>query len=95
MIKPLFIYHELADGTLRLQNPTVGEEVWYVPGRANRPIPNERRSSRKALAEGPGPEATCHFCPANVYHTPAEKARVVKGAQGYRVLEKQTAALDK
>jgi galactose-1-phosphate uridylyltransferase len=92
MIKPLFIYHSLADGTLRLQNPTVGEEVWYVPGRADRPITNDRRSSRRSLSEeGERPEEGCSFCPKNTFHTPAEKARVVKQGSGYRVLEKQTA----
>jgi galactose-1-phosphate uridylyltransferase len=90
-IKPLFIYHRLPDGTLRLQNPTVGEEVWSVPGRANRPIPNERRAQRHKLGDGLGPEASCHFCPQNLYHTPAEKARLVRFGNGYRVLEKQTA----
>ncbi len=90
MIKPLFIYHRLADGTLRVQNPSVGEEVWYVPGRASRPIANERRQSRTPLDGGPRPEESCHFCPSMLYHTPAEKSRVLKQGGGYRVLEKQT-----
>lgn len=91
MIKPLFIYHKLADGTLRTLNPVVAEEVWYVPGRASRPITNERRSERKLLDDSERPENACHFCPKNVFHTPAEKSRVVRQGHSFRVLEKQTA----
>jgi galactose-1-phosphate uridylyltransferase len=91
VIKPFFIYHRLADGTLRTLNPVVAEEVWYVPGRASRPITNERRSQPRPLGEGPRPEDSCHFCPKNIFHTPAEKSRVVKQGNSFRVLEKQTA----
>src|SRR6185503_18003012 len=91
MIKPLFIYHRLADGTLRVRNPVVGEEVWYVPGRASRPIPNERRLNRKALSEAGNPEQACHFCPEHLFRTPAEKARVIKQGGSYRVVERRTA----
>lgn len=91
MIKPLFIHNTLADGTLRVRNPVVGEEVWYVPGRASRPISNERRLNRSALSQSGSPESGCHFCPENLFHTPAEKSRVVRQGASYRVLEKRTA----
>src|SRR5688572_4404226 len=91
MIKPHFIYHRLADGTLRTLNPVVAEEVWYVPGRASRPISNERRARHVPLDEGSSPEAQCHFCQKNLFHTPAEKSRVVSQGASFKVLEKQTA----
>ena len=90
MIKPLFIYNTLADGTLRILNPVVGEEVWTVPGRAQRPITNDPRRQPASL-EGVDLDAVCHFCSKNSEHTPAEKSRVVREGQGYRVMEKQTA----
>jgi galactose-1-phosphate uridylyltransferase len=91
LIKPLFIYHRLADGTLRTLHPILAEEVWYVPGRASRPITNERRHERRPLNGGPGPEENCHFCAARLFHTPAEKSRVVRQGISFRVLEKQSA----
>src|SRR5882724_3531143 len=91
MIKPHFLYHRLADGTLRTLNPVVAEEVWYVPGRASRPITNERRAERHMLEDGSRPEDGCHFCAKNIFHTPAEKSRVIRQGASFRVLEKQTA----
>lgn len=91
MIKPLFVYNTLADGTLRILNPVVGEEVWTVPGRASRPIANEARRPPAPLAPELDREAVCHFCPKNSEHTPAEKARVVREGGGFKVMEKQTA----
>jgi galactose-1-phosphate uridylyltransferase len=91
MIKPLFVYNTLADGTLRILNPVVGEEVWTVPGRAQRPITNDARRPPKPLDPALDLDAVCHFCPKNCEHTPAEKSRVVRDGAGYRVLEKQTA----
>lgn len=91
MIKPHFVYNTLADGTLRILNPVVGEEVWTVPGRAVRPVANDPRRPPEPLAPELDREAVCHFCPKNVRHTPAEKSRVVRTPVGYKVLEKQTA----
>ena len=65
MIKPLFVYNTLADGTLRILNPVVGEEVWTVPGRAQRPITNDLRRVPASL-DGIDQDAVCHFWPRNV-----------------------------
>lgn len=96
MIKPHFVYNTLADGTLRILNPVVGEEVWTVPGRAARPIANDLRRPPEPLAAGFDRDKACHFCLKNTEHTPAEKSRVLRHQGGYKVLEKQTAeqALD-
>ena len=82
MIKPLFVYNALADGTLRILNPVVGEEVWTVPGRAQRPITNDPRRVPASL-DGVDLDAVCHFCPKNSEHTPAEKSRVVREGNGF------------
>lgn len=91
LIKPLFVYNTLADGTLRILNPVVGEEVWTVPGRAQRPIVNDPRRQPEALPDDLDRDAVCAFCAKNTRHTPAEKSRVLREGMGYRVLEKQTA----
>lgn len=90
-MKPLFVYNTLADGTLRILNPVVGEEVWTVPGRAQRPITNDPRRPPEPLGPEVDQDAMCHFCAKNTEHTPAEKSRVVRTPTGFRVLEKQTA----
>jgi galactose-1-phosphate uridylyltransferase len=91
VIKPLFVYNTLADGSLRILNPVVGEEVWTVPGRAQRPVTNDPRRLPEPLDPSLDLEAVCHFCPKNSEHTPAEKSRVVRDGAGFKVLEKQTA----
>ncbi len=91
MLKPRFVYHTLADGSLRILNPVVGEEVWTVPGRSQRPHPNDARRAPEPLPPGLDLDAVCHFCPKQSRHTPAEKSRVVREGAGFRVLEKQTA----
>ncbi|MGH7442044.1 MAG: DUF4921 family protein, partial [bacterium] len=65
--------------------------IWTVPGRAQRPHPNEARRPPQPLDPGLDLDAVCHFCPKNSSHTPAEKSRVVRDGAGFRVLEKQTA----
>jgi len=91
LIKPLFVYNTLADGTLRILNPVVGEEVWTVPGRAQRPIVNDPRRLPQPLPQGIDLDAVCAFCAKHTRHTPAEKSRVVRDGAGFKVLEKQTA----
>lgn len=91
MLKPHFVYNTLADGTLRILNPVVGEEVWTVPGRAARPITNDPRRAPEPLGPEVDRDAVCHFCVKNTEHTPAEKSRVIRLGQGFKVLEKQTA----
>lgn len=91
MIKPHFVYNTLADGTLRILNPVVGEEIWTVPGRAGRPISNDLRKPAEPIPAEVDREAVCHFCVKNTQHTPAEKSRVIRHAGGFKVLEKQTA----
>jgi galactose-1-phosphate uridylyltransferase len=91
MLKPLFVYNTLADGSLRILNPVVGEEVWTVPGRSHRPYANDVRRTPEPIDPGLDRDAVCHFCPKNLEHTPAEKSRVVRDGSGFRVLEKQTA----
>jgi galactose-1-phosphate uridylyltransferase len=92
MLKPLFVYNTLADGSLRILNPVVGEEVWSVPGRNQRPhSTTDPRRAPQALPPDLDLDAVCHFCAKQSEHTPAEKSRVVREGAGFRVLEKQTA----
>ncbi len=70
-------------------NPVVGDEVWTVPGRAARPISNDRAQAPRKFSTNEALDAVCHFCPAKMRHTPAEKSRVVREGAGFRVLQKQ------
>ena len=91
MYQPMFVYNTMADGTLRILNPVVGEEVWSVPGRSHRPIPNARMEDRLKLNTVNDPKKHCHFCHPNILHTPVEKERVVVQGNGYALQQYLTA----
>lgn len=73
-INPL---QRLADGTVKQLNPFTGTEVWTVPGRANRPLPNYLPASQP-LKDGAN-RYTCDFCTQNYRKTTPEKMRITDG----------------
>lgn len=76
--------HTMADGTLKQVNPMTGTEVWTVPGRGNRPL-GVATADPKPL--GAGAETnTCAFCEDRPLNTPPEKARMVRGENGWEIL---------
>lgn len=66
----------MPDGTEKHVNPFTGTEVWFIPGRKNRPIFTWNAPSRRPLQKQ-SPENYCNFCPAHYLNTPPEKARLV------------------
>lgn len=66
----------MRDGTEKHINPFTGTEVWFIPGRGNRPIftKNSKEAEKLEIQE---PEGYCNFCPAKYTSTPPEKARLV------------------
>ena len=75
----------MADGTVKQVNPFTGTEVWTVPGRGHRPVDLEPAGVREA--DPAAPEAFCAFCVTRLRETTPEKARVVRTAQGWEVLD--------
>lgn len=80
----------MADGTLKQINPFTGTQVWTVPGRARRPLRNSRGPGADTPAARPLTDAdrtgACAFCPDRYLETPPEKARLVLGPQGERMI---------
>ena len=66
------ILTRMADGTLKQHNPFTGTEVWTVPGRADRPLPNGSPEPEPIHDA----EHSCIFCEGRVLETPPEKARI-------------------
>lgn len=66
----------MPDGTEKQINPFTGTEVWYIPGRKNRPIFTGIPETAKKIVEQQ-PEGYCNFCPAKYLMTPPEKSRLV------------------
>lgn len=80
---PSFL-QRMADGTLKQVNPFTGTEVWTVAGRARRPL---RAEPAPAHPLGPNDHtAACAFCSDRYLETPPEKARLVTGPQGERMI---------
>lgn len=76
--------HTMADGTLKQVNPMTGTEVWTVPGRGNRPL-GVATADPKPLGAGAATN-TCAFCEDRPLNTPPEKARMVRGENGWEIL---------
>ncbi|MBN2356031.1 DUF4921 family protein [candidate division KSB1 bacterium] len=66
----------MTDGTEKQINPFTGTEVWYIPGRKNRPVFTGIPDTAKKI-EKQEPAAYCNFCPAKYLMTPPEKSRLV------------------
>lgn len=90
-INPL---QRLADGTVKQLNPFTGTEVWTVPGRANRPLPNHLPPSQP-LRPGAN-DYTCDFCAQKYRNTTPEKMRITGGTLERELLlgEAQAAPAD-
>jgi len=80
----------LPDGTVKQVNPVTGTVVWTVPGRAHRPLTVPVHEPRPLDLAMDG--AYCAFCPERYLETPPEKARLVTGADGRRVVLTDVAA---
>ncbi|MDU0478001.1 DUF4921 family protein [Staphylococcus chromogenes] len=76
--------HTMADGTLKQVNPMTGTEVWTVPGRGNRPL-GVPSTEPQPLSDG-HERSACAFCEDRLLHTPPEKARMVRSADGWEIL---------
>lgn len=81
------MYKVMPDGTEKQINPFTGTEVWIIPGRRNKPLPNADLKTASKI-EIHVPEDYCDFCVANYRKTPPEKARLVKENGQYRMLER-------
>jgi galactose-1-phosphate uridylyltransferase len=66
----------MTDGTEKQINPFTGTEVWYIPGRKNRPIFTGIPDTAQKLEDKPR-DAMCNFCPAKYLVTPPEKTRLI------------------
>jgi galactose-1-phosphate uridylyltransferase len=67
----------MPDGTVKQINPFTGTEVWAVPGRGSRPLPNQIPVTATKIQKKDF-EDYCSFCPARVFETPPEKSRLIK-----------------
>jgi len=85
---PVFL-QRMADGTLKQINPFTGTEVWTVPGRARRPggrVGGPATGSDAPPLTDADRTGACAFCPDRYPETPPEKARLVAGPQGERMI---------
>jgi len=74
-------YVSMKDGTIKQVNPFTGTEVWFIPGRGNKPEPGARPASAREI-EVHSPEDYCNFCRKFYQNTPPEKARLVRDRNG-------------
>jgi galactose-1-phosphate uridylyltransferase len=79
-------YSIMPDGTVKQINPFTGTEVWAVPGRGNRPLPNQIPATATRVVKKEV-EDYCSFCPARVFETPPEKSRLIKRDGAYVKLD--------
>jgi len=77
----------MPDGTEKQVNPFTGTEVWFIPGRKNRPVFTGIPATAKRI-ERHQPEDYCHFCIGNAFKTPPEKARMVFRDGQMHILER-------
>jgi galactose-1-phosphate uridylyltransferase len=80
---PQFI-QKLGDGTIKQKNPFTNTEVWTVPERASRPLPNLLPLEPK-LIEPKLREDYCSFCESLELETTPERARLVLDKGKYRL----------
>jgi len=73
-----------ADGTVKQINPFTRNEVWTVPGRANRPLTHGKSGKAIPLVRKPD-EGYCNFCPPNYLATPPEKSRMIRDGDSYAI----------
>lgn len=66
----------MPDGTEKHINPFTGTEVWYIPGRRNRPLASQQVEKQEKIVKS-HPEVYCDFCSGRYFNTTPEKSRVV------------------
>ncbi len=76
----------MPDGTEKHINPFTGTEVWFIPGRKNRPTFTAAPSTPKKIKKKV-PEDYCNFCPNRYLNTPPEKSRLVNENGHYKIQE--------
>jgi len=74
-------YVVMKDGTIKQVNPFTGTEVWFIPGRGNKPDPNARPKTAQKI-ETHVPEDYCSFCEASYWDTTPEKSRLLRHQDG-------------
>ncbi len=74
-------YVVMKDGTIKQVNPFTGTEVWYIPGRGNKPDPNARPPEARRI-ERHEPEDFCNFCEKFYLNTTPEKLRLIRKPDG-------------
>ena len=85
IIHPSNYLQRMPDGTVKQMNPFTGTEVWTVPGRGHRPLGNHLKSG--APIDPAREDAYCAFCSKRLLDTPPEKARLIRGADGWQTLK--------
>lgn len=76
----------MPDGTIKQVNPFTETEVWYIPGRGNKPVTNLKPKEIKPL-EKIDVENYCDFCEAKYGNTPPEKSRLINKNGKYETIE--------
>jgi len=76
----------MPDGTEKYINPFTGTEVWFIPGRKNRPITTKRAENPTKL-EKKTPEEYCNFCSGQYFNATPEKTRLVIKKGQYEILD--------
>lgn len=81
-------YNIMPDGTVKQINPFTGNEVWSVPGRAQKPSHNGvGHGTVEPLPIGEAAlDAVCSFCSARYFETPPEKSRWVRTGDSWAEL---------
>ena len=76
----------MPDGTEKHINPFTGTEVWFIPGRKNRPVTSKQADNPKKI-EKRIPEDYCNFCPGHYFNTTPEKSRLVNKKGNFEILD--------
>ncbi|MBN2410104.1 DUF4921 family protein [candidate division KSB1 bacterium] len=80
----------MPDGTEKHINPFTGTEVWFIPGRKNRPV-TSKQVNNPVNIEKRTPEDYCNFCPGQYFNTTPEKSRLVNHNGKFEILDQITA----
>lgn len=75
----------MADGTIKQANLLSGTEVWTVPGRGDRPLPEVLQQNVPIDYEHAG--EWCAFCEKRYLETPPEKERIVRAGEDWKLLK--------